>query len=895
MTVISQKIQSLVGGVSQQPDSLKLPNQLRECTDFYPDPTFGLAKRPGFKAIRTLSGAAAEGTWFQIIRDDEERYVVQISRDGAVKVWDADSGIAETVNAAAGPATTYATHVSDDDLELFQINDYVIVVNRTKTVTQSSALTGSRTPFGFLSINAVGYNTEYKVTLNATTYTYQTTATTTTRLSVEDVVTGLASTITAGGVWTATGVGSYIYVTKNDSAEFSLTARGGTGGNAIDGFYGVVSSPAELPRQFINNATIRVLAPEGGDDYWVIFKVDNGGSSGTGVWEETVAPSIKYIYNIATMPHALIREANGTFTYRQLDEASANAQVESTTINGIASTVSVTSGTNGIYAAGVSFWVTGGTGSRLRLRVVSTDQDGHVTAVDVSRGGSGYTVSDVVTNEYGDTFTITAITSDTIYADTLGKQCYKARIVGDTESNPWPTFVGNKISGISFFKNRLIFLSGENVICSQVGDYFNFFLSTVSTIVDSDAIDISCGSLKPIDLRYALNTSRGLALFADNAQYVLETRTDAFSAASAEINQVGSYDMSTKIAPQDMGPTIAFLDQGEKSCTVFELLVSSDNSSKPQTAELTRTIPSYLPSYVSTIRASTAASTLGIHSLREPNALYLFRFYNVGSERQQAAWFKWTLPGVLKSFYFENDDLRVVLIPDGQTSPALVRMSLITETTAAPLAFEGTPIDVRLDCYTYNPALVYDGVGDVTRVCMPAGFGNTTDLVNVVQTSGDNAGGVTEDMLTYDAGEPVGQQYYVELPGDLTAETFAIGFKYTSMALMPAFYVIQNERKDTLNIPTVQRLYIDSSNSGPYQVRVEALGRDEFLLRLPQVTAGESLLNTLPIIRNAQNAVPVMAKGDQVDVTLECPDPFPTAINSLTWVGQYNNRGIRSI
>jgi hypothetical protein len=253
------------------------------------------------------------------------------------------------------------------------------------------------------------------------------------------------------------------------------------------------------------------------------------------------------------------------------------------------------------------------------------------------------------------------------------------------------------------------------------------------------------------------------------------------------------------------------------------------------------------------------------------------------------------LPGEVKSFYFENDLLRVVLIPDGQTTPALVSMSLITETTAAPLAFEGTPIDVRLDCYTYNPTLVYDAVNDVTKVCMPAGFGNTTTKVNVVQTSGSNTGRVVEGLLTFNNAAPAGQKYFIALDGNLTTECFAIGCKYTSMALMPAIYVVSNEQKDTLNLPIVQRLLLDSYNSGPFQVRVNAVGRDEFLLRLPQVFAGQYEAGDLPVIRNAQNIVPVMAAGDQVDITIECPDPFPTAITGVTWTGQYNNRGIRRV
>lgn len=895
MSAISQRIQSLVGGVSQQPDTLKLPNQLRVCDDYYPDPTFGLAKRPGLKTIRALTEVTEDGSWFQVLRDDEERYLVQIARDGSIKVWDADSGLAKTVNAVAASAETYATHTKDDDLELFQINDYVLVLNRTKIVEIDPDTTAERIPYAIAVVNSVGYNTTYKITLDATTYTYDTTASTATRLSVEDVTTGLAATINAGGTWTATVIANYLYIDKNDNAAFSANGRGGTTGDALSVYYGVVNSPALLPRQFVHNATIRVQGPEGGDDYWVIFKVDNGATSGAGAWEETVAPNITYGFDIDTLPHALIREANGTFTFRKLDEAGAIAQTVSSTVTGIPSTVTVTSGTNGIYAAGVSFWVTGGTGNSLRLRVTATDVDGHVTAVEVSRGGSGYTVSDVVTNEYGDTFTITAVGSQTIYADHLGTQYYKARVVGDLTTNPFPTFTERTITGISFFKNRLVFLAGENVICSQVGDYFNFFLSTVTTIVDSDPIDLSCGSLRPIDIRYALLTTRGLALFADNAQYILETRTDAFSAASAEINQVGSYDMSTKVAPVDMGPTIAFLDQGERSTTIFEVLISSDSGSRPQSAELTRTVPSYLPSYISSMKASPAASTLAVSSLREPNNLYFFRFFNVGTERQQAAWFRWMLPGEIKTFQFENDILRILVVPEGKTQPVLTSVSLITESTAAPLSFEGTPVDVRLDFYTYNPTLVYDGVGNVTKVCLPDGVGVEDAEVTVVQTSGDDIGQLTTGPLVYDAGASAGEKYYLLLSGDVTSESFAIGYTYNSMAMLPAFYLVQNEQKDTLTIPTIHRLSIDSYNSGPYQVKINATGRDEFIATLPQVVSGQYDIGDLPLVRNANNTVPVFARGDQVEVTIECPNPFPTAITGLTWTGTINNRGIRKV
>ena len=899
MTVISQKLNSLIGGVSQQPDSLKLPSQLRECINYFPDPTFGLAKRPGFKAIRKMANAPTVASWFFLHRDDEERYTCSIDRNGDVKMWDMDSGIQMVVNQPDASSLTYLTHNTEDDLELFQINDYTLVLNRTVTVEKNlGALTGARTPWALLTVSSVGYLTDYQVRLNNQLYTFQTSTNTSQHLSIEDITSGLVTTINAGGIFTAVYVANHLYVTKNDGNEFRVTATGGQVGSALESFYHSVSSPADLPRQFINNATMQVLAPEGGDDYWVIFKVANGGNEGAGVWEETVAPSVEYSINKATLPMAIIREADSTFTVRRLNAGFAASQVTSVTVNGTVTSATTLSGTNGYYSAGVSFWCEGGTGQYLRLRTVETDANGVPTTLEVARAGKNYLVNDVVTNEWGDTFTITGVASVTSYADTLGIQFYKERVVGSPDTNLWPTFVEKTISGISFFKNRLIFLSGENVICSAVGDYFNFFAGTVTTIDDSDPIDISCGSLTPIDLRYAMGASRGLILFADNAQYILETTTDAFSAASAEINQISSYDLSTAVAPVDMGPTTAFLEQGDRSCSVFEMLVSTDTTTKPQIAELTRTIPSYLPAYVSRMKASPAAACLAIHSKREQKSLYMFRFYNVGSERQQAAWFKWTFPFNIFNFHFAHDTLYMVIGIAGQR--LLVRADMITESTDAPLEFEGVPLDLRLDAHTYNPKLVYDAQNDVTRVCMEEGFGATvnnqvSDTVSVVQLTSTGAGRRWTGLLNYDPLLPADEQYWIEVPNDRTAQRFAIGFDYNAVAEMPKIYVTKDSTKDTLNPPTVQRLYLDSYNSGPFRVRINSVGRQEFVAELPQLTANLSNFNELPLLRNAQNVVPVMARGDQVDITIECPFPFPTAINSVTWTGQYQNRGIRMV
>ena len=46
MAAIEQTIPNLLGGVSQQPDPVKLAGQVRVADNVYLDPTFGCMKRP---------------------------------------------------------------------------------------------------------------------------------------------------------------------------------------------------------------------------------------------------------------------------------------------------------------------------------------------------------------------------------------------------------------------------------------------------------------------------------------------------------------------------------------------------------------------------------------------------------------------------------------------------------------------------------------------------------------------------------------------------------------------------------------------------------------------------------------------------------------------------------
>ena len=983
MAAISQKLANLVGGVSQQPDTVKYSNQLRVCDNYYPDFTLGLAKRPGLQAKGKLANAVADGTWFHIFRDDKEKYIFQFSKAGALKVWDANSGLQQTVNAVAAEATTYAVHDSFDDLATLQINDYIFILNRTKTVAQGATASSSYNPFGFVNINTVAFNTDYVITIDGINFSHTTpsNASGSTQNSVQTIITALVASINGNANYVAQGIGNTIFIRRANNADFALKATGGTTGTAVEAFKEIVTSVSQLPREFLSDRRIKVegTAESNADDYWVVFVPSTAGqTSGVGHWEETIAPSTVLGMDTETLPHVVIREANGTFTYRQLDEASAIASAGTTVVTGIPTSMSITSATSGGHVVAEEFAAIGGTGKNLRLRVdkvktvtvansyaansssyvkqtttsdwigppnnrysrqiftttyewyfagnkigqgssdvlfvgditytrngnfqnisnelragITSTQitNGVIDAISIVQAGQGYTATNAVSNTSGDSFQITAVNTQNLEGDEVRLEYWKPRSVGAADTNPMPSFVGNTIDGISFFKNRIIFTSRQNAICSQAGDYFNFFASTVITIVDSDPIDISASSLKPIRFKHLLPVPRGLLLFGDNAQYILETTTEAFAPKTAEINLLSAFSLSDSISPVDIGPSYIFLEEGDKATAIYEMNIGDNVGGKPAVQELTRPIPYYIPAAVNNLKVSQSANTFAILSRQDLKSIYLYRFFN-GGENRISAWFRWVLPGTIESFDFDQDIMYVVTKQG--SGYVLNTMSLLTETPNQSLLFEGEYLDVRLDYFDYNPTLVYKSATDTTRVCFKDGFENTEEQAVLMYLDPAIAGSFEEQTLQYDASAPTGEKYYLEVDGNQTTSKFAIGYKYEATAELPAFYYVKGEgNKDTVNVPRINRLRINSYNSGPYRALVVSEGRDDFSLSLPQINANYYLADNIPLIRNAESTVPILAKGNQFNFSLIADSPFPTAFTSVTWEGTYNNKGIQ--
>lgn len=220
-----------------------------------------------------------------------------------------------------------------------------------------------------------------------------------------------------------------------------------------------------------------------------------------------------------------------------------------------------------------------------------------------------------------------------------------SRTVGDTLSAPVPSFVGTQIRGITLHKNRLILIADENVIASEAGSLFNFWPTTVTTLVDSDPFDIAGTANRVSTWEHLVNFEGNISLFSTIGDVIGELvgSTDApLTIKNARIEERASYAFSD-VKPVALGDSIYFvLDRGGSS-GVYKYTKTDVFSFKAD--EITGHVQGYLPPNIDHMKASNALNTLVLRSDNEPANLYIYRTYTLGNEQVMASWSKWSFGG----------------------------------------------------------------------------------------------------------------------------------------------------------------------------------------------------------------------------------------------------------
>ncbi len=340
MAAVTQRVNNFLGGVSRQPDSKKLPGQVRECLNAYPDPTYGLVKRPGFKFLDVLKdtgGSAFSSTaldnakWFYINRDVDERYIGCIAGTD-IHIWNAipdNSGnfVKATVtvsnNGLTGYNPTSYLNTTKKNYSVLTVQDTSIITNSTITVVANNVPAHTAGLQHTLRLTGVEYSAEYKVTIGSQSYTKTTrnadnfgTTGNNKALAADDILTDLETGINALNISGLTVTRLATSIELSSTSAIVVTATGGKDSTLLQAFSDQVENVGKLPEQSIQNRVVKIINTESTNDTYYAKFIPNSGTSGPGFWEETLGPGMSNGLDRTTMPHELVNTALNTFVFQ---------------------------------------------------------------------------------------------------------------------------------------------------------------------------------------------------------------------------------------------------------------------------------------------------------------------------------------------------------------------------------------------------------------------------------------------------------------------------------------------------------------------------------------------------------------------------------------------------
>lgn len=217
------------------------------------------------------------------------------------------------------------------------------------------------------------------------------------------------------------------------------------------------------------------------------------------------------------------------------------------------------------------------------------------------------------------------------------------RKTGDDDSNPLPSFVGQKISNIFFYRNRLGFIAGENVILSKSNEFFNFWYDSAVDILATDPIDEAIPSTSVVTLKHAIPMETDLVLFSDDAEYLLRAE-GSLTPTSVAIDFLSSYQHDDKITPLNVGNDVYFINKRGSYSSLYRYTTLTDSYYQKFGDDVSMHIPYYIPNSVRQMIGNTTENFMALLS-DDPdykNIIFVYKFI-IGADRrfQQQAWCKW--------------------------------------------------------------------------------------------------------------------------------------------------------------------------------------------------------------------------------------------------------------
>ena len=447
---------------------------------------------------------------------------------------------------------------------------------------------------------------------------------------------------------------------------------------------------------------------------------------------------------------------------------------------------------------------------------------------------------------------------------TLERANYAKRKVGDLETNPWPSFVGEKLNDLFFHQNRLGLLALENVIFGEAGEFvdINFFRRTTLTGLDSDPIDVAVSSDKVSILRHAVPFNESLILFSDITQFRLSSE-DLLTPETISINVSTQFEASLDARPVGAGKYVFFPFKRGKYSGIREYFVDSTNDTQ-DAADITAQVPEYIDGTITTLTASSNLDMLVVFADGAPSKLYPYTYYWSGNEKLQSSWSEWDFSreGVDRKVLaatFDKSSVYLLFLEDS-SDLVIERMTLSADPAEA---ITSSNIPIHLD----------------SRVTLTDGDTIPTDDGQIWYVS---QGGVVLSNS--------------EVQEALTAgETVYAGYPYEFLYTFSKIQLEDGEgRAISQGTLKLRRMTIAFSNTSEFDVEVALPKRDTYGARYSGlVVDGSTSIFDEVAKESGDFSFTVMADAKTAQISIKSISHLPCEFQSAEWEGSWTLRNRR--
>ena len=468
-----------------------------------------------------------------------------------------------------------------------------------------------------------------------------------------------------------------------------------------------------------------------------------------------------------------------------------------------------------------------------------------------------------------------------------GQSAWENRKVGDNATNPFPKFVGKKITNTFFHRNRLGFLHDGCISLSKAGTVGNFFNSSALTTTPNDPIEVEAGSTEPTTFINSIETNTGLVVFGESEQYLLHTDSDSLTNETAKLSNISTYNYSPTSNPIPLGTTISFIDSTGTNGRLFEMF-EIRREGEPQIIEQTKIVQDLLPNGIDLTANSREANTVFL-SKTSQEYIWGYRYFNQGQKRIQSAWFKWKFPFQIR-YITVIEGLLYVVSTKGKLYSISLDANSNTITGGANNPFGQTStLNIHLDGAETHSSVTH---GTNTTTVSPALHQFSTGGSNSESMTGEPYAIGADGVVVTGTGNTTSSSSWT-FPGVLVAPV-TTGYAFDMNVKFPKIFFKKQEGEaftsDVTASLTIQRVKLTFGPVGHTSVEISRAGKADFTIENNMTFADWIKSDGTPVITERIVEAPVYEKNTNFEIELKSTYPGPASLHSMIWEGEYSTK-----